>query len=159
MVSFRYSSIMLVFFQPSSVRGWTWASISSLCDAIEGRLRHFLPCWLRPGWQSVISQGKNPSKYSVKAGYWSRAMGRTDIEIRWFSHWAIMTALWPAGRLDDRTSWWLADWVTGQLSGWTAEDRVLDDWVTRHDPRRLGDWLTGHLTGWFADWVMCWLDH
>jgi len=27
---------------------------------IEGRLSHFLPRWLRTGWQSVISQGKTP---------------------------------------------------------------------------------------------------
>jgi len=47
-------------FQSSSVHSWTSAfllTVSSLCDAIEGRLNHFLPRWLRMGWQSVISQG------------------------------------------------------------------------------------------------------
>ena len=31
-----------------------------LCGAIEGRLSHFLPHWLRMGWQNVIdSRGMN----------------------------------------------------------------------------------------------------
>jgi len=44
------------FFQPSSVHGWTLAfllAVHRLCGAIEGRLSHFLPRWLRTGWQSV----------------------------------------------------------------------------------------------------------
>jgi len=31
-----------------------------MCGVIEGRLSHFLPRWLRAGWQSVIGQGKIP---------------------------------------------------------------------------------------------------
>jgi len=52
-----------VFHQQSSVRGWTSAFLLTahrLCAVIEGRLSHFLPRWLRTGWQSVISQGKIP---------------------------------------------------------------------------------------------------
>ena len=53
----------LFFYQPSSVREWNLAfllAVHRLCGAIEGRLSHFLPRWLRTGWQSVISQGKIP---------------------------------------------------------------------------------------------------
>jgi len=45
------------------VRGWTSAfllDVHGLCSAIEGRLSHRLPRWLRTGWQRVISQGKLP---------------------------------------------------------------------------------------------------
>jgi len=48
-------------FQPLSVHGWTSAfvlDVHRLCSAIEARLSHFQPRWLRAGWQSVISQGK-----------------------------------------------------------------------------------------------------
>ena len=51
------------FHQPSSVHGWTSAfllAVHRLCGVIEGRLSHFLPRWLRTGWQSAISQGKIP---------------------------------------------------------------------------------------------------
>jgi len=37
----------------------------------------------------VISQGKNPLKYSAVVWNWTRARGRTDSEIHSFSHWAI----------------------------------------------------------------------
>jgi len=49
--------------QPLSAHGWTSAfhpNVHRLCGAIEGRLSHFLPLWLRKGWRSVISQGKIP---------------------------------------------------------------------------------------------------
>jgi len=49
-----------LFYQPLSVRGWTSAfllAVHGLCGVI---LSHFLPRWLRTGWQSVISQGKIP---------------------------------------------------------------------------------------------------
>ena len=50
------------FNQPSSISGWTSAfllAVHKLCGVIiEGRLSHFLPRWLRTGWQSAISQGK-----------------------------------------------------------------------------------------------------
>jgi len=87
------STFFLPFFQPLPVHGWTSASLLAvhrLCGVIEGRLSHFLPRWLRTGWQSAISQGFNPLKYSAVAGNWTRAMGRTDNEL---SHWAIMTDL------------------------------------------------------------------
>jgi len=48
-----------------SVRGWTSAFLLDfhrLCNAIEGRLSHFLQCWLKTGWQNVISQVKIPWK-------------------------------------------------------------------------------------------------
>ena len=63
-------------------------AVHRLCGVIEGRLSHFLPRWLRTGWQSAISQGKNPLKYSAVAGNRTRATGRTDSEL---FHWAIMT--------------------------------------------------------------------
>jgi len=47
----------LSFFQPCSVHGWTSAflpDVRRLCGAIEGRLGHFLPRWIRAGWQAVI---------------------------------------------------------------------------------------------------------
>jgi len=53
--------VVVFFYQPLSVRGWASAfhlNIHRLCGAIEGRLSHFLPRWLRTGWQSAISQGK-----------------------------------------------------------------------------------------------------
>jgi len=46
-----------------SVHGWTSAfllDVHKLCGAIEGRLSHFPPRWLRTGWHSVIRQGKIP---------------------------------------------------------------------------------------------------
>jgi len=55
--------IYFLFYQPLSVRGWTSAfflAVHRLCGVIEGRLSHFLPRWLRTGWQSAISQGKIP---------------------------------------------------------------------------------------------------
>ena len=54
--------LRLVFYQPSSLRGWTSAFLLAVhrsCGVIEGRLSHFLRRWLRTGWQSVISQGKS----------------------------------------------------------------------------------------------------
>jgi len=42
---------------------WTSAfllAVHRLCGVIEGRLSHFLPRWLRTGWQSVISQENIP---------------------------------------------------------------------------------------------------
>ena len=53
----------IFFYQPLSVRGWTSAFLLDfhrLCGAIEGRLSHFLPHWLRTGWQSMTSQGIIP---------------------------------------------------------------------------------------------------
>ena len=50
------------FFQPSSIHGWTLAfllGVHRLWAVTEGRLSHFLPHWLRTGWQSVISPGKS----------------------------------------------------------------------------------------------------
>ena len=51
-------------FQPSS-------SLSTGCGFVEGRLSHFLPRWLRTGWQSVISQGK------IRRG-WESNLGHSD---------------------------------------------------------------------------------
>jgi len=54
---------ILFFFQPLTVRGWSSAFLLDdhrLCGAIEGRLSHFLPHWLRTGWQSLTGQGKIP---------------------------------------------------------------------------------------------------
>jgi len=54
---------LLFFYQPSSVHGWTLAFLLAVhrwCGVVEGRLSHFLPHWLRMGWQSAISQGKIP---------------------------------------------------------------------------------------------------
>jgi len=47
-----------LFYQPLSVHGWTSAfllAVHRLCGVFEGWLSHFLPRWLRTGWQSVIS--------------------------------------------------------------------------------------------------------
>jgi len=60
-VSGRRMEIFL--FKPLSIYSWTSAfllDVHRLCGTIEGRLSHFLPRWLRTGWQSVISQGKIP---------------------------------------------------------------------------------------------------
>ena len=60
--NFWHSSSIHFCFQRLSVRGWTSAfllAVHRLCGAVKGRLSHFLPCWLRTGWQSVISQGKS----------------------------------------------------------------------------------------------------
>jgi len=60
-----------LFFQPFSVHSWTPAfllAVHRLCGVIEGRLSHFLPRWLRMGWQSVISQGKSPWKTPLRLG-------------------------------------------------------------------------------------------
>jgi len=49
--------------QPLSVHGWTLIFLLDfhrLCGVIEGRLSHFLPRWLRTGWQSAINQEKIP---------------------------------------------------------------------------------------------------
>ena len=49
-------------FQPSSVRGWTWAfllDVHRLWGASEGRLSHRLPRWFRKGWQRVTSWQKS----------------------------------------------------------------------------------------------------
>ena len=35
-------------------------AVHRLCGFVEGRLSHFLPHWLKTGWQNVISQGKTP---------------------------------------------------------------------------------------------------
>jgi len=48
--------------QPSAVHGWPSAflpAVHGLYGAIEGRLSHFLPPWLRTGWQSVIDREKS----------------------------------------------------------------------------------------------------
>ena len=60
--SFSQVSMHLQLF-PSPLRGWTSAfllAIHRLCGAIEGRLSHLLPRWLKTCWRSVISQGKIP---------------------------------------------------------------------------------------------------
>jgi len=60
-MSFNYD--MLFCLQPLSVRGWTSAfplDVHRLCSAIEGRLSHFPPRWLRTAWQSVNSEGEIP---------------------------------------------------------------------------------------------------
>jgi len=46
-----------------SVHSWSSAfllNVHMLCGDIEGRLSHFLPRWLRTGWQNVMSQGEIP---------------------------------------------------------------------------------------------------
>jgi len=57
------SAMSIFFYQPLSVHCWTSAfllTVHRLRDVIEGRLSHFLPRWLRTGWQGAISQGKIP---------------------------------------------------------------------------------------------------
>ena len=52
-----------IFIQPSSVHGWTSAclfDVHMLCGAIERRLSHFLPRWLRTGRQSAVGPGIEP---------------------------------------------------------------------------------------------------
>jgi len=48
----------MVSFQPLSSA--FLLDVQRVCDAIEGRLSHFQPRWLRRGWHSVISQGTIP---------------------------------------------------------------------------------------------------
>ena len=54
------SQLIVLFIQPSSIQSGTSAFlrvVHKLCGAVEGRLSHILPHWLKTGWQSVISQG------------------------------------------------------------------------------------------------------
>jgi len=81
-------------FQPLSVHGWTWAfllAVHRLCGAIERRLSHFLPHWLRMCWQSVSSRGK------ISPGI--QATTRTDSKTPSFLHQATMTDPWNMGHL------------------------------------------------------------
>jgi len=75
--------LSLVELRPSS------SGVCRLCGAIEGRLSHFLPCGLRMGWHSVISQGKialnTPHGRELNPGH------GMNIGIHSFSHWDIMT--------------------------------------------------------------------
>jgi len=43
-------------------------AVHRLCGVIEGRLSHFLPRWLRTGWQTVISHGKIPCRTPLWLG-------------------------------------------------------------------------------------------
>jgi len=64
---YRYALVLIdipiiIFPQLLSVHGWTLVFLldfHTLCGTIEGRLSHFLPRWLRMGWQSVINQKKS----------------------------------------------------------------------------------------------------
>ena len=80
-----------------SVHGWTFAfllAVHRLCGVIEGRLGHFLPRWLKTGWQRVWSADHSLCQ-SLEILHHGRElnpnMERTDSEIHSFSHWAIMT--------------------------------------------------------------------
>jgi len=55
--------IVFLLPRPVSVCGWTLAFLPDfgrLCGAIEGKMSHFRPRWLRTDWQNVISQGRVP---------------------------------------------------------------------------------------------------
>ena len=87
--------------------------VCKLCGATEGRLGYFLLyAWLRMGWQ-CDQAGRNPLKYSITVGDWTRATGRTDSEINVFPHWAIMA--------DSQSITWsdyydISDWLTSASS-------------------------------------------
>jgi len=76
--------------QPLSVRGWTLVFLFNfyrLCGTIKGRFRQSLSCWLRTGWQSMITQEKIPRNTPPWPGI---GHGRTDSEL---SHWSTMIAI------------------------------------------------------------------
>jgi len=95
--NFYWTTHMLcikVFFilQPSSIHGRTSAfllAVQGLCGVIEGRLSHFLPRWLRTGWQSVIARGN--SLEILRRGWESNPGHRED------RPWAIPLSYraWP----------------------------------------------------------------
>ena len=93
----NYSAISADASFSSHCLSMVWCTVSSfgLCGAIERRLSHFLPRWLRTGWQSVISHGKLTWNTPSWSGNWTKAreqtVERTDSEIHSFSLWAIMT--------------------------------------------------------------------
>jgi len=118
----RRHYLNLLFYQPLSVRGWTSAfllAVHRLCGVIEGRLSHFLPRWLRRGWQSVIRQGKIPWNTPPWLGI---EPGRTDSEL---SHWAIMTR--ATGRTDSELSHWA---TMTQATGRTVSYPTELPWLT-----------------------------
>ena len=91
----------LFFLQPSSIHGWTSAfllTVHRFCGVIERRLRHFLPRWLKTGWQSVISQGKIPWNTPPWLGIEPRPQGGQTVsystELSWLDiHVLFMTKL------------------------------------------------------------------
>ena len=54
-------------------------AVHKSCGVIEGRLSHFLPCWLRMAWQECVQAWKNPLKYFAVARNWTRAKERARI--------------------------------------------------------------------------------
>jgi len=90
------------FYQPLSVHGWTSAfllAVHSLCGVIEGRLSHFLPRWLRTGWQSAISQGKIPWNAPPWLGIEPGPRGGQTVsyptELSWLTRTKPWSSQWP----------------------------------------------------------------
>ena len=81
-------SVSVVGLRPSS-------SISTACVLLlKGRLSHFLPRWLKMGWQNVISQGKIPWNVSPRLGVEPRPQGGQTVSC---IH-SIIDLSWPGPR-------------------------------------------------------------
>ena len=119
------------FYQPSSIHGWTSAfllTVHRLCGVFEGRLGHFLPRWLRTGWQSVISQGKIPWNTPPWLGNEPGPRGGQTVSYPTELSWLV--------------------WLT--LIDWRVNCSIvqLTDWFIDKSVYRLIDKLTNRLTDW-----------
>ena len=75
-----------------SVHGWTSAFfLAQVVWCHWGKIEPFSATLAQDGLAECDQPGKNPLKYSAMARNWTRAMERTDSEIRSFSHWTTMT--------------------------------------------------------------------
>ena len=84
-----FGGLVVSYSLPFSVHGWTLAFLLHV-HRLRGDWDLF--CYTGSGWVGrVWSARKNSLKYSAIAGYWTRAIGRTDSEIHSLFHWTIMT--------------------------------------------------------------------
>jgi len=108
---FYYYYFLLLLNEPLFVHCWTSAFllvVHRLCGVIEGRLSHFLPRWLRTGWQSAISQGKIPWNTPPWLGNEPGPRGGQTVsyptKLSWLTWQAILRGKcghywWPQGQL------------------------------------------------------------
>ena len=89
-------SFQLLIFFPFSYHismvlgSWSFLlAVHRLCGVFEGRLNHFLPHWLRTGWQSAISQGKiswnTPPWLGIELGPWGGQTVSYPTELSWLT--------------------------------------------------------------------------
>jgi len=63
--------------------------VHGLGGATEGRLSHFFPCWLRTGWQIVISQGQVLEIGESNPDHGENTPWKT---FKWLSRWTMMAS-------------------------------------------------------------------